>query len=278
VYQKEVRVGDEGRLDLARQTANVIGALFQVAMTIAASAAIQDVVERGPGSLVEPATYAFAVWALIFALSLVYAVYGALPANRKNPLLRHIGWYTAGAFACTGLWSAFVPAEQLLLAQAMLIAVFLCLAIAYLRLVRSERGTLSAADRWLVALPLGPFFGWITAANAVSLTSEAVRFGLVEARGASEALLGSTLLLLGGVLAAAVVRAGKLGPAQSYLSYGVTVLWALIAVVTNQYDASLVTTGAALIAAVPVALALLGRLPGGSTHRWESRSPHPDIA
>ena len=271
-------MGDEGRLDLARQAANLVGALFQVAMTVAASAGIQEVVERGPGSLVEPATYAFAIWALIFGLSLVYAVYGALPANRENPLLRRIGWYTAGAFACTGLWSVFVPAEQLLLAQTMLIVVFLCLGITYLRLARSERGTLSAADCWLVALPLSPFFGWITAANAVSLTSEVVRFGLVEARGASEALLGSTLLLLGGVLAAAFVLAGKTGPAQGYLSYGVTVLWAIFAVIVNQYDASLVTTGAALIAAVPVALALLGWLPGGSTHRRECRAPRPNVA
>ncbi len=268
----------DGRWDLARQAANLVGALFQVAMTVVASAGIQEVVERGPGSLVEPAAYAFGIWALIFALSLVFAVYGALPTNRENSLLRRIGWYTAGAFAFTGMWSVFVPAEQLLLAQAMLVLVFLCLTIAYLRLVRSERGTLSAADRWLVALPLGPFFGWITAANAVSLTSEAVRFGLVDARGASEALLGSTLLLLGGVLAAAVVLAGKSGPVQSYLSYGITVLWALFAVVTNQHDASLVTTGAALIATVLIAPALLGWLPGDSTHRRESRTPRPNVA
>lgn len=268
----------DGRWDLARQAANVVGALFQVAMTVVASAAIQEVVERGPGSLVEPAAYAFAVWVLIFALSLVYAVYGALPENRENSLLRHIGWYTAGAFAFTGMWSVFVSAEQLLLAQAMLVLVVLCLAVAYLSQARSERGTLSAADSWLVALPLSSFFGWVTAANAVSLTSEAVRFDLVEARGASEALLGSTLLLLGGVLAAAVVLAGKSGPIQGYLSYGVTVLWALFAVIANQYDASLITTGAALIAAVPVALALLGWLPGDSTHQRESWASRPNVA
>ena len=214
---------------------------------------------------------------MIFALSLVYAVYGALPANRENPLLRRIGWYTAGAFACTGLWSVFAPAELLLFAQAMLIIIFVCLAVAYLRLAHSERSTLSTADRWLVALPLGPFFGWITAANAVSLTSEAVQLGIVEFREASEALLGSTLIFFGGVLAAAVVLAGKSGPAQSYLSYGFTVLWALIAVITNQYDASLITTGAALIAAVPVALALLGQFPGGVAHRREARAPRPNV-
>jgi hypothetical protein len=90
-------------------------------------------------------------------------------------------------------------------------------------------------------------------------------------------MLGAALLLLGGVLAAAVVTTGKSGPAQGYLMYAVTVLWALVAVVVNQYDASLVTTGAALVAAVLVALALLVRLPGGSTHRRKRRAAQPNV-
>lgn len=160
----------------------------------------------------------------------------------------------------------------------MLIVVLACLAIAYLRLARSERGVLGAADRWLVALPLGPFLGWITAANAVSLTSEAVRLGLVKGGGAGEALLGSTLLLLGGVLAAALVLAGKAGPAQGYVAYGATVLWALVAVVVNQYDDSLLTTGTALVTAVPIVLALLGRLPDAWPGRGNGTPIQPDVA
>ncbi len=200
----------------------MFGALFQVGMT---GAAISEVVDEGPPSLVEPAGYAFGVWALIFVLSLVYAGYQALPASRESPLLRRIRFFTAGAFFCTGLWSVFVPLRQLLAAQAMLLGIFAFLLVAYLRLARSERGVLGGADRWLVALPLGPFLGWVTAANAVSLTSEAVRLGLVESGGAGEALLGAALLLVGGTLAAAVVWAGRTGPAQGYLAYGFMVLW-----------------------------------------------------
>ena len=270
-------MGNGGRWDLTRQVMNVVGALFQVGMTVAASAAIREVTDEGSGSLVEPALYAFAIWALIFVLSLVYAAYQALPSNQNNPLLRRVGWFTAGAFFCTGLWSVFVPERQFVLAQTMLVVVFICLAVAYLRLARSERGALSAGDRWLVALPLGPFLGWITAANAVSLTSEAVRFGLVDGGRAGEALLGSTLLLLGGALAAAVVLAGRTGPAQVYLTYAATVLWALVGVVVNQYDASILTTGAALVAAVPIVLALLGRLPGGWPRRGEGRSARSNV-
>ncbi len=255
--------------DVARQAANVVAALFQVGATVAASAKIQEVVDEGPPSLVEPAGYAFAIWALIFALSLVYAVYQMLPANHDKELLLRIGPFTAGAFACTGLWSIFVPERQFVLAQAMLLAIFACLAVAYIRLARDARGrVLSGGERWLVALSLGPFFGWITATNAVSLTSEADRLGVVGSGGAGETLLGAALLLLGGLLAAAAVLAGKDGPPQGYLAYAATVLWALIGVVANQYDASLVTTGAAIVAAVSIALVLFfGVLRGGRPRR-----------
>ena len=272
-------MGNSGKWDLARQWANVVGALFQVGMTTVAGAAISEVTdERTP--LIEPALYAFTVWGLIFTLSLVYAVYQALPANREDPLLRRIGWYTAGAFACTGLWSVFVPERQLLLALAMLAAIFVCLAFVYRRVVDAAgRRVLDRGERWLVALPVGVFLGWITAANLVSLSAEAVRLGLVgSSGGAGEAVLGAALLLLGGALAAAVVLAGKAGPVQGYLAYGATVLWALVAVVVQQYDTSVLTTGAALVAAVTVVLALFRVLRGG----WQRREGHggtqPDIA
>ena len=68
-------MGNVDRWDLARQSANVVGALFQVGVTFAESAAIREVTDEGSGSLVEPALYAFAICALIFALSLAYAAY-----------------------------------------------------------------------------------------------------------------------------------------------------------------------------------------------------------
>ena len=267
----------EGKRDTLRQAANVVGALFQAGMTVVASASIQEVVETGPPSLVEPAGYAFTIWALIFALSLAYAAYQALPTNRESPLLRRVGWFTATAFFFTGMWSVFVPLRQLLFAQAMLLGVFACLLVAYVRLARSERGVLSRADRWLVALPLGPFLGWVTAANAVSLTSEAVRLGLVGSGGAGEALVGTVLLLLGGALAAALVLLGRTGPAQGYLAYGVTVLWALVGIVVNQYDASPVTTAAAAAATVPVVLALFGALRGARSRRGAGSPVRPGV-
>jgi hypothetical protein len=103
-------------------------------MTVVAAAGIDAVVDVGPRSPVEPAGYAFGIWGPIFALSLGYAVYQARPAQRRNPLLRRIGWWTAGAFLGTGMWSVFVPRRRTDLALAVFLVVWGCLATASLRL------------------------------------------------------------------------------------------------------------------------------------------------
>src|SRR3712207_9595864 len=98
------------------------------------------------------------------------------------------------------------------------LGIFGFLLLPSLRLSRYAReGDLSAGERWLVAWPLGPYLGWVTAANAVSLTAEAVRRGLVAPGGAGEAALGTALLLVGDVLACAGILAGRAGQVQGYL-------------------------------------------------------------
>jgi hypothetical protein len=198
--------------------------LLQAGLPVLAGGAIARAASEGPDSPVSPAGYAFAIWGPIFFLCLAYALYQALPSNREQPLLRRVGWASAGAFFGNGLWEIVVPLRQFVLAQALLVGVFICAGVAYLPLMRSERGVVGTADRWLVVPPLGLLFGWITAANPVSLASEAVRLGLVGSGGTTETLLGVALLLLGGLLASAVLRAGRGGPLQGHLAYAMAVL------------------------------------------------------
>jgi hypothetical protein len=136
----------DGRWDLARQAANLVGALFQVGAPVLTSEAVGWVSDEN-GTLVVSADYAFSIWALIFLLCLAYAAYGALPANRESPLLRRVGWFSAGAFLFNGLWEILFPARQFLLAQALVVAIFVCAAFAYLRIARSGPGGLGATER-----------------------------------------------------------------------------------------------------------------------------------
>ena len=261
-------MSNSAQRDLARQAATVVGALFQV--LAGAIVPIGAIAGETP-SLVIPADYAFAIWGPIFLLCLAYATYQALPANRNDPLLRRVGWFFAGAFFLNGLWEVLVPLRQPVLLQAILAGIFACLAIAYLRLVRWDRGVLRWADRWLVALPLGLLFGWITAANVVSFNDTLVELGLLGS-GVGAALVGASLLIVGAALACAVIWVGREGPATGRLAYAGAVLWALVGGGGNQDDASLPTTGAALLSAAPVALAIIGPLHGRRPHIGASRS------
>jgi hypothetical protein len=262
-------MSNEGKRDLARQVATIVGALFQV--LAGAIVPIARIAEEDPPSLVAPPSYAFAIWGPIFLLCLAYAAYQGLPANRQNPLLRRVGWFFAGAFFLNGLWEVLVPQRQPVALQLILAGIFASLAIAYLRLVRSESGILNRADRWLVALPLGLLFGWITAANVVGFNDTLVELGLVGV-GVGGALVGAILLLVGAAVAAVVISVGRAGPLQALLSYAAAVLWALAGVVINQYDASLLTAGAALLSVALVAGVLIGALRKRGLHTVAGRS------
>ena len=65
---------------------------------------------------------------------------------------------------------------------------------------------------------------------------------------------------------------------QGYLTYGATVLWAFAGIVVNQYAVSPTTTGAALLAAALVAIALVGALHGGGPRGSARRTAHPGTA
>jgi hypothetical protein len=263
-------MGNGARRDLARQAANVAGAVFQALAGVffVLNLSTQPVVDEVGSTLIDPAGYAFLVWAPILLLCLAYAAYQALPSRREDPLLRRVGWPLAGAFFLNGLWEVASPLGRLGVSQVLIAGILAFLAVAYLRLVRSRRGSLGGANRWLVAMPVGIYFGWITAANAVSLTSLAARSGLVSGGGFGGALLGAVLLLVGGAVAALVVRVGRAGIPQGYLAYGATFLWALSGIVANQYQASAFTTAVALVCAALVAWSLFG-----GTRGWTFGAP-----
>jgi hypothetical protein len=236
----------------------VVGAVFQVlAGILVPIGAIATEVR----SLVIPAGYAFAIWGVIFVLSLVYAAYQMLPSRRVDPLLRRIGWPLAGAFILNGIWEVSVLLRQPVLLQVVIAGIFACAAVAFVCFVRTRGSVLRGVDRWLVAPTVGLLFGWITAANAVSFNDMLVELGLMG-YGVGAALVGGLILIGGGLVASAFVRVGRAGPVQGYVSYAAAVLWGLAAVVVNQYDASLITSLAAVLAAGVVTVSLFGSAGG----------------
>jgi hypothetical protein len=224
-------VGNGIGRDVARQAANVVGAIFHVV----AGLFLADGAFPGENiTVIQPANYAFVIWAPIFLSLLTYAAYQALPSKRENPLLRRIGPYTAAAFFLNGVLEILSSPERFAITQALALGILFCLAAAYLRLMRSADDAMGAKERWPVALPVALFFGWITAANVVGAAQVLGYLGL-PADGLAGALAGTVLLFAGGGLASAAILAGRTGPPQGTLSYAAAVLWAHLGIVVNQY-------------------------------------------
>jgi hypothetical protein len=252
------------RRDVVRQVANVLGAIFQIAAPIATGPAIGRISDEN-STLVVPADYAFAIWNPIFLLALAYAVYQALPSNRENPLLRRLGPFSALAFFSNGIWELLFPAREFVLAQIVLVVIFAGSVVAHL-LVQRGADRENRVERWLIASAFGLLSGWVTAAVLVGLATTLVAGGVFRG-GLGEAVVGALLLVVAGAIASAVILAGRNGPPQGSLAYSGAILWALLGIVVNQYDASLITTGTAVISAAIVALVLFRVLGGGRPGR-----------
>jgi hypothetical protein len=261
--------------DVVRQVAVVFGAVFQIAVAAWIGPTVGRVSAENP-TLVVPGDYAFVIWTPIFALALTFALYGALPANREDPLLRRIGWFAALAYFSNGIWELLFPAREFVLSQIVFVGILTGSVVTFV-LVQREARRERRADRWLVAPAFGLLAGWVTAAFFIGFVTVLVATGVLGG-GLGEAVLGALLLVTGGIVACGVILAGRSGPAQGYLAYGGAVLWALAGVFVNQYQASLITSSTAVVCAVLVGTVLFFALRGGRPGRSARRMARPGTA
>lgn len=168
-----------------------------------------------------PAGYAFGIWALIYAACLAYAIWQALPGNRDRPLLRRIGWASAGAFALDTAWvlaARFGPYWSTL---AIILGVLACALAALVELTRSRRA-LSRSEYWFALVPLSLLAGWITIATFANAGS----FYRTLAEGRVPVTAWSIAVLAAAVVAAAIlVRRADGNP-----WYAGPIVWGLAAV------------------------------------------------
>src|SRR5215813_11286112 len=94
--------------DKVRQWANLCLAIAMPVVAIVSNLgflgpSIREISDKYPTYLA-PAGYAFSLWSLIYTLVVGYGVWQAFRAQRENPLLRRVGWYTASAALASSLW------------------------------------------------------------------------------------------------------------------------------------------------------------------------------
>jgi len=253
-----------GAADVVRQVLTVIGAVGQVVAGMFGFVFGLDVgqISDENGTLITPAGYAFAIWGPIFLLTLVYAVYQALPAQRTSPLLRRVGLPIA--VACLGdmVWEILFPTRQFVPAQLVIVGIFVSLLVAVWRLAAHSRAHgLTGMERWLVALPLGLFCGWLSAATLAGLAITLRILGALP-NGTGELPAVVPILLLCGGIASVVLLLIRGLPIVAAVPYAGATIWAIGAIAVAQRGGSTPIVALALVLIVVLLIALVGGIVG----------------
>ncbi|WP_146587783.1 hypothetical protein [Puniceibacterium confluentis] len=165
---------------------------------------------------VQPAGYAFAIWGLIYVWLIAAAVFGVMKrsddpdwADMRPPL-----------FVSLTLGATWLPVAVLSPIWATVL-IWIMLAAALLSLFR-----VGDTDRWLQQAPVAIYAGWLTAASAVSLGLLLGGYGWMPETPAALFSLSIGLII-------ALVVQYRL---HRMPSYGITVIWALVAVIVANYQ------------------------------------------
>jgi hypothetical protein len=161
---------------------------------------------------IQPAGYAFAIWGAIYLWLIASAGFGLVKRDTDT------GW-DAGRwplFVSVGVGASWIAVAQTAPVMATAL-IWVMLGGALWALARAPRD-----DRAWLALPLGLYAGWLTAASCVALGTVAMGYGL----GSPAALSWAALLLALGLSVWLGLRLGAAAP-----TYPLAVAWALVGVV-----------------------------------------------
>ncbi len=246
------------RADAVRAGVVLLGAVAQIAGSPLGSAlAGRSVgeVSDATRSLITPAGYAFTIWGPVFAGSLAWAVYQALPGQRDRAVHRATGWPLAAAFVGNAVWELVFPLlgdRVPVLPAVLLLAIVAAAATAWARL---QAMPLTGLPRLLPAAVTGLLLGWVTLAAAVQVGSAGVALG-APARGTAAQVWAVVALGAVAVLGTALVGVARVAAGP----FALAVVWGLVAVAVDG-GPGVVTVAAAGAAAV-VTAALLARVAG----------------
>ena len=167
---------------------------------------------------VQPKGYAFGIWGVIYLWLILGLGYGFLTRREDAD------WHAMRQPLCVSLavgtiWLA-VAVQSPIWAS---VLIWVMLGTALLALFRAPRH-----DVWTASFPVGLYAGWLSAASCVSLGLLAAGYGWM-----SQGTAATVFILLAIVIAATVQSALRRAP-----SYGIAVIWALVAVVVQNLATS----------------------------------------
>jgi benzodiazapine receptor len=238
-------------VDLVRSVVVVLLAVVQIVVSVlAGSGALGEpigLVAREYATPLLAADWAFAIWVPIYAGFLAYAVYQALPGQRGRQVHRETGWWLAASAVFNSGWLLAFSAGWLPLAELLIVALLVSLAIVFGRLSRIPAR--SVAERVVLRGTVALYAGWVSLATVLGTATTGVWLGL-PGEGALAAIAAVVVLLAVTAIVSWVVLSGT-----AVVGYAAATVWAIAGIALNDPPPAVVVAGAIAIVAVMAATA-----------------------
>lgn len=194
-------------------------------------------------TLLLAAGYAFAIWSVIFALDIGFAIWQAMRHRPALPRQNRLRKVTMAGFALTAAWMVAFSQELFWLALLIIWGALGCMVYAALMMARAAdpRGHL-----WLGLLALGLHAGWLSLAVFLNVAQVAVAYHLLP----TVDMLPWSLMLWAAAAALLLWVNARL---HGHPAYGFAALWGLVGVYVEQSTSPL--AGAQVSAGIALLLA-----------------------
>jgi translocator protein len=239
------------RLDLVR---SALVALLAVVQLVVAALAGSGMIGEPIGVIANEyrtpllaAGWAFVIWVPIYVGFLAYAVYQLLPRQRGREIHRRTGWWLAASAVFNAGWVLAFGSRSVLLAELLIIALLVVLAVVFGRLSREPAA--DVLERGAFRGPVALYTGWVSLATVLGTAATGVWAGL-PGDNALATVAAVVLLLAVTAIAAWVVLSGT-----AVICYAAAVVWALAGIALNDPPAAVVVAGAIAIVVVLAATA-----------------------
>lgn len=258
--------------DRAAVLAVIVAAVLQIAATSLPGLGVGEPIGSQSDdvrSLVTPAGWAFSIWGPLFAGSIAFAVYQAMPAQKANVLLARIRRPAAGAFLGNAVWAIHTQFFGLSAISSLIIIFTLVCLLSIYKVFANWQALFSRGERWVAVLPLSALAAWLTAATIVNIAAS-LRYHGVDA-GEASATVAAIVVLTGGVIASVALARGGGNP-----PYALVFLWALGAIHAAGGQRAEPVAVATTIAAGLVILGTIVGLRSVGMDRWFGSSATKD--
>ncbi|NEP08208.1 MAG: tryptophan-rich sensory protein [Okeania sp. SIO2G4] len=190
--------------------------------------------------LIIPASYAFAIWGLIYLGLISFGIYQVLPVQRENPILQRCGYFLVGASLAQIIWVFLFQYQLFTFSVLAMLGILGCLICLYLSLgISYER--VPKKDKWLVHHPISIYFAWISVATIVNIASALHYLGWNSI--GQIAIFWTIIMLIIGAIIAAIINIQK-----QDIAYPLVFIWAFIAIVIRHLDMPVIAVTAGILA------------------------------